>query len=208
MKTLKHTFFVYYDRVQILSKLSQFNVRAFRWLQSFTATNHSSSWSAHGRDSGAAAGAAAADKLDDPEGEDEGAILLVGPEIVGGHYLHCSCISCRVDGDILLFKARVVGIRVVLSAKLTLLAEADDSGDDNEGEVDAAEAAATEATDESGGSLVGSHTDDDHVNDEEDHEGSLHGVHDGPLGACLSAVCVALREIREFLLLLFIFTYV
>ena len=146
-------------------------------MQSFTATNHSqSSRSAHGLDSGAAAGAAAADQLDDPEGEDEGAILLVGPEIVEGLYLLSYSISSKVDFP--LFKARVVGISRVKSAKLTLLAEADDSGDDNEGEVDAAEAAAAEATDESGGSLVGSHTDDDHVNDEEDHEGSHHRVHD------------------------------
>ena len=145
-----------------------------------------SGW-AHGLNSSTAAAAAAAEKLEDPESEDEGGVLLVGPGVVCCHLL--------VGGarEALGLKASVVSVSCDESAQLALRAEADDGGDDDPDEVDAAEAAAAEATDKSGWGLVCSDGDDDHVDEEEEHEGSLHGVHDRPLGACLSAVFVAFR---------------
>ena len=154
---------------------------------------------AHGLNSSTAAAAAAAEKLEDPESEDEGGVLLVGPGVVSSHLLVGN------THDRLGLNASVVGVECDESAQLALLAEADDGADDDEDEVEAAEAAAAEATDKSGGSLVSTDADDDHVDDEEDHEGSHHGVHDGPSGACLSAVSVAFREFSEFLLFFAIF---
>ena len=121
------------------------------------------------------AAAAAAEELQNPEGEDEGTVLLHGP-VVGGHLV-------EVGGG-------VAGPSLAESAELALVSESVDGDGDPGAEVSAAEAGHAAGGDASEHGLVDTDANTDGGEEDDEHNCSHAGVDVRPAGSGLLAVQV------------------
>ena len=111
------------------------------------------------------AAAAAAEELQDPEGEDQGSVLLVGP-VVAGHFGSIS--GCNE------------GRSLAEGAEFALVVESVDSDGNKSAEVGAAEASHAAACDASKRRLVGANADTNGGEEDDEHNCTHAGVNVRP----------------------------
>ena len=121
------------------------------------------------------AAAAASEELENPEGEDEGTILLHGPGVIGQ--------LGKVSGG-------VAGPSLAESAELAYGSESVDSDGDPGAEVSAAEAGHAAAGDASKHRLVDTNANTNSGQADEKENSTHAGVDVGPARSCLLAVCI------------------
>lgn len=136
------------------------------------------------RPGGGAAHAAAAEELDNPDAGDEGAVLLVGPDLFGVLFSVLQFLASAILIDVVLLHffsafnaaAGVDGGVVGHGAEVAPGGEPPGGGEDDKDELDAAEAVAAPGADHTEHGLVGANGNADHVEHDAEEEDAVQDV--------------------------------